>query len=203
MRLNGAGFLNKYKDIILGKLVCPESSLPSPCLRPANIGSADMKGLELEASIYPVDGFSFDGSISYLDFKYTTPTDAAAIWWAAPFPATASRPIRPRSPIRWAPSTTIRSNPVRSPCAWTGRIRASSIRTPKTPSGRRIPGYFLANARFLGWNNNDNWKVALEVRNLFDKYYYQSVSDITTSLGVVTGVPGMPRTYAVSVERKF
>src|SRR5690606_38034679 len=30
VRLNGAAFLNKYDDIILGKLVCPESSLPSP-----------------------------------------------------------------------------------------------------------------------------------------------------------------------------
>jgi iron complex outermembrane receptor protein len=45
--------------------------------------------------------------------------------------------------------------------------------------------------------------VSLEVQNLLDKYYYQSVSDVTTSLGLVTGVPGLPRTYAVSVERKF
>jgi hypothetical protein len=31
-----------------------------------------------------------------------------------------------------------------------------------------------------------------------------SKSDVTTGqLGVVTGVPGLPRTWAVSVERKF
>ena len=43
----------------------------------------------------------------------------------------------------------------------------------------------------------------LRMQNLFDKYYYQSVSDATTSLGVLTGVPGLPRTWSVSVERKF
>jgi iron complex outermembrane receptor protein len=41
------------------------------------------------------------------------------------------------------------------------------------------------------------------VQNLFDKYYFTSVSDATTSLGLVTGVPGLPRTWSVSVERKF
>jgi len=41
--LNGAVFLNKYEDIILGKTVCPESSLPTPCLRPDNIGTADVQ----------------------------------------------------------------------------------------------------------------------------------------------------------------
>ena len=52
--MNGAAFLNKYNDIILGKTVCPESVLPTPCLRPANIGTADVKGFELEAQVYPV-----------------------------------------------------------------------------------------------------------------------------------------------------
>src|SRR5690606_37644039 len=72
LRLNGAAFLNKYEDIILGKLVCPESSLPSPCLRPENIGSADVKGFELEAAIFPVDGLTIDGSVAFLDFEYTS-----------------------------------------------------------------------------------------------------------------------------------
>src|SRR5690606_4192006 len=85
VRLNGAVFLNKYEDIILGKAVCPESDLRTPCLRPDNIGSADVKGFELEASINPFRGFSLDSSISYLDFKYTSPAtqgflDGTIVW---------------------------------------------------------------------------------------------------------------------------
>jgi len=46
--------------------------------------------------------------------------------------------------------------------------------------------------------------VALEIQNLFNKYYFMSKSDVGAgSLGVVTGVPGLPRTWALSVERKF
>ena len=66
-----------------------------------------------------------------------------------------------------------------------------------------IPGRFLANGRLTWTTNNQDWKFSLEVLNLFDKYYFMSKSDITTSLGLVTGVPGLPRTWSLSVERKF
>src|SRR6185312_6903548 len=105
MRLNGAVFLNKYDDIILGKTVCPESSLPTPCLRPANIGTADVKGAELELSVYPMRGLSVDASFSYLDFEYTSATTAVACWRVPPFRRRASRRTRLRPSGRWARST--------------------------------------------------------------------------------------------------
>ena len=46
-------------------------------------------------------------------------------------------------------------------------------------------------------------KSPLEVQNVFDKYYFMSVSDITRSLGAVTAVPALPRTWALSVKRNF
>ena len=67
----------------------------------------------------------------------------------------------------------------------------------------RIPGRFLGNARIGYTTADEDWEVALEVHNLFDKYYFLSVSDITRSLGAVTGVPGLPRTWALSVKRSF
>ncbi|MCB0133808.1 MAG: TonB-dependent receptor, partial [Caldilineaceae bacterium] len=73
LRLNGAAFFNSYSNIILGKQICPESSLPSPCLRPENIGSADVQGLELEVQFFPVEGLPVDGSIAVLD--YLNPVD--------------------------------------------------------------------------------------------------------------------------------
>jgi hypothetical protein len=45
--------------------------------------------------------------------------------------------------------------------------------------------------------------VSLEVQNVFDKYYFLSVSDVTKSLGAVTGVPGLPRTWSLTVRRNF
>jgi iron complex outermembrane receptor protein len=75
--------------------------------------------------------------------------------------------------------------------------------TAENTSWSEMPGRFLANGRLTWTTKDDDWKVSLEVQNLFDKYYFQSVSDITTSLGLVTGVPGLPRTWSVAVERKF
>jgi iron complex outermembrane receptor protein len=37
---------------------------------PVNAGDADVKGLELETTITPIDGLSIDGAFSYIDFEY-------------------------------------------------------------------------------------------------------------------------------------
>lgn len=68
----------------------------------------------------------------------------------------------------------------------------------------QIDGYFLGNAR-VGFttSGDEEWNIALEVQNVFSKYYFNSVSDVAASLGLVTGVPGLPRTWSLSVGRKF
>jgi iron complex outermembrane receptor protein len=202
MRLNGAVFLNKYEDITLGKTVCPESVLPTPCLRPANIGAADVKGFELEASIFPVDGLTFDASFSYLDFEYTSATTGSVLA-GTNIPASGITPYTPELAYSVGGQYDYRTGAgtfsVRLDGSYQGKLYTNSENT----TWSKVDGRFLANAR-VGWSDmEDKWKVALEVQNLFDKYYFSSVSDATTSLGVVTGVPGLPRTWAVSVERKF
>jgi iron complex outermembrane receptor protein len=49
----------------------------------------------------------------------------------------------------------------------------------------------------------DDWKVTFEVKNIFNKYYYQTISDVSTSLGLVSGVPALPRTWLLGVSRNF
>ncbi len=201
MRLNGAVFLNKYKDIQLRKLVCPESVLQTPCLRPDNIGAADVKGAELEASIFPGGGLSFDASISYLDFNYTSPSTGGFLDNTA-IPEDGITPYTPELSYsvgaQYDHNTNFGLFSIRLDGAYQGKVYDNAENTPWA----KIPGRFLANSR-ITLTRDSGWKVAFEVQNLFDKYYYQSVSDISASLGMVTGVPGLPRTYAVSVERSF
>src|SRR5262249_45340219 len=66
VRLNTAAFYNLYKDIQLPLTLCPIA----PCLLPANAGDAHVWGLELETEAHPLAGLEFDGSASYLHFKY-------------------------------------------------------------------------------------------------------------------------------------
>ena len=74
VRFNAAAFFNKYNDIILTLSSCPNNSpFPgAPCALPVNAGKADVKGFELETEAHPFDHFEMDGSLSYLDFKYTS-----------------------------------------------------------------------------------------------------------------------------------
>ncbi len=201
VRLNGALFLNKYDDITLGKLVCPESSLPSPCLRPANIGSADVKGFELEAQIYPVDGLSLDGSLSVLDFEYTSPSTGGILDGSA-IPADGITPYTPELSysfgIQYDHETSLGIFTVR----FDGSYQDDLFTTAENSIWSEVPGRFLGNAR-VSWTDDEDWRISFEVENLFDKYYFESVSDVTTSLGLQTAVPGMPRTWSISVERRF
>jgi iron complex outermembrane receptor protein len=212
VRLNGAVFLNKFKDIQLRKQACPESApYPAqPCLRPDNIGAADVKGAELEASVYPGGGFSFDGSISVLDFGYTSATTdtqpdcfGLLVLVNTCIPANGITPYTPE--VTYAAGAQY----VRTIASGTLSVRLDGSYQSKVYDNAentfwsKTPGRFLANAR-ITYSRSDDWKLALEVQNLFDKYYFTSKSDVSThQLGVVTGVPGLPRTYAVSVERNF
>ena len=209
VRLNGAAFLNHYNDIILGKAVCPESSLPSPCLRPDNIGAATVKGFELEASVYPMEGLSFDGSVAVLDFEYTSPTVAGPggtqVLQNTGIPADGITPFTPE--LTWAlggqydHETDVGTFTVRLDGSYQGKLYANAENTVWAT----IPGRFLANGRLAWRTRDDDWEVALEVQNIFDKYYFMSKSDVRTpnSLGAVTGVPGLPRTWLASVTRRF
>lgn len=194
LRLNGAAFYNDYSNIILQLSACPAS----PCLQPNNVGSAKVKGFELEFSAFPVDGLSLDGGLSYLDFKY----DAASV---APVGLLGTE-VTPYTP-EWTYSFGIQYDyeidagtiMARFDGSYQSPIFTDSFNT----SWSRIDSYFLGNARLGFTTADEEWNVALEVQNVFDKYYFSSVSDVTGSLGLVTGVPGLPRTWSLSVGRRF
>ena len=211
VRINGAAFYNKFKDIILTKLVCPESSLPNPCLRPANIGAADMKGFELETSIYPVEGLSIDGSLSYLHFKYTSPTEHALPWdntsplvlANTAIPADGITPYTPTLTYSFGIQYDFDLSSGTLSTRFDGTYQSKMYTASENTSWSEVPGYFLGNARVTYKTDNDDWELSLEIKNLFDKYYMQTVSDATASVGVQTGVPGMPRTWQLTVKRNF
>ncbi|MEO7384076.1 MAG: TonB-dependent receptor, partial [Novosphingobium sp.] len=62
---------------------------------------------------------------------------------------------------------------------------------------------FLANARLSYTTEDKGWQVAVEVQNLFNKYYYQTVEDVKSAFGTITAAPGLPRTWAVTMKKTF
>jgi iron complex outermembrane receptor protein len=68
-----------------------------------------------------------------------------------------------------------------------------------------FPGHTLANAR-LGWRNR-RWSAALEVGNVFDRGYIASTAGVLDRArdpaGTAVFLPGRPRTFTVSFERRW
>lgn len=189
-RINVAAFYNKYKDIILRLSACPDQ----PCDQPNNIGSADVKGFEIETQFYPVDGFSLDGSFSYLDFKYKR------LNGNTPVRFTDVTPYTPK--YKWSvgaqydydigPGTAT----VRIDGSYQSRVYTDAVNAPTN----RIPGYFLSNGRLSYKTADDDWQVALEVRNIFNRYYYLTLIQASP---YISANPGLPRIFAVTLKRNF
>jgi len=209
LRVNAAAFFNKYQDIILTLSACPSI----PCLQPRNVGEADVKGFELEVTAFPVDGLSLDGALSYIDFQYTSDSvfdpNRGYDSIADEFGNSIGVPVDGVTPYtpEWTWSFGVQYDYEASFGVISGRIDGAYQSTIYTETNNsawsEIDGYFLGNARLSYTTPDEDWRVALEVSNLFGEYYFNTVSDVTTSLGVVTGDPGLPRTWKVSLERNF
>ena len=194
LRINAAGFINKYNNIILNLNACPGT----PCAKPSNIGTADVKGFEVEVQANPVYGLSLDGSLSYIDFKYTDIRGRSNITVDMVTPYTPEWTYS--FGIQYDHEMDIGTLGVRFDGSYQSSIYANAVNSDFS----LIESYFLGNAR-LSWSDPDkDWQVSLEVQNLFDKYYYLTKFDQATgSAGQVEAQPGLPRTWAVTVKRSF
>ena len=200
LRLNGALFFNKYKDIILTLAACPAE----PCLQPNNVGEADVKGLELEITAHPIEGLTLDGSFSYLDFQYTklngTTQELGGITLDMITPYT------PEWKWSWGIQYDVPVGADTVTARVDGDFQSSMFSEPiNFPDYNMIDGRFLMNARLAYRTADNDWMISLEVRNLTDKYYYTSLFDqhLPSSSTTVSAGVGMPRTWALTVKRNF
>ena len=211
MRLNSALFYNDYKDIQLTLAQCERPSPPfptpigAPCAKPSNVGSAKVKGAELEMEFYPIESLAFDASLSWLDFQYKE-IRGGALTGSPINPLDMVTPYTPE----WKGSLGAR---YQFPATSLGKfsIRAdanyqSDVYTNATnDTFNLIDSYTLVNARLVWQSTEGAWETALEVTNLTDKLYYLTLFDQhqASSVGQVTAQPGYPRMWGVTVKRSF
>jgi iron complex outermembrane recepter protein len=194
MRLNASAFFNKYDNIQLTLLACPNS----PCAKPVNAGDAHVKGAELETEIHPFAGLSLDASASYLDFVYTNvlPTTGITLGMVTPYtPKTKfSAGVQYEIGVPGAGALTPRIDASYQNAIFTNAVNAPS---------NHIGGYTLTNAR-LGWKSEDGtWQASAQLTNLTGKLYYLTLLDFSTIAGYANGQPGPPREWALTVKRNF
>ncbi|HWW64096.1 MAG TPA: TonB-dependent receptor [Sphingomonadaceae bacterium] len=197
LRLNGALFYNDYKDIQLTLYRC-ENSASLTCSMPANAGNAHVKGAELEVLANPVQGLTIDGSLGYLDFKYTSvnPATNVTIDMIAPFNNKwqASAGIQYEADLGGSGTITPRLD-----WAYQSSFYYNAINNPYN----RIDGRSIFNGRLSYESADKDWTVSLAVTNLFDKFYYVGANENMANYGVVTDVVGRPREWSLTVKRSF
>lgn len=193
LRLNGALFYNKYNNIILTLTSCHGFS---PCLMPANVGKADVKGFELEMSARPGGGLSLDGSLSYIDFQYKN-TGVSGV------PLTNVTPYTPKWTYSFGVQEDVPMKAGTLSFRFDGQYQSEMYTDAFNGQSNRIDPRFLANGRITFTMPDNGWQVSAEVQNIFNKYYYQTVEDAKNAFGTITASPGMPRTWSVTVKKDF
>ncbi|MBO9581698.1 MAG: TonB-dependent receptor [Sphingobium sp.] len=197
VRLNGAAFLSNYSDIQRTVFFCPEST-STQCAQTKNIADARYKGIELETTVRPLDGLTFDGSLTYIHAEYTKIKDASAgitLGMAPPFAS------------EWQASAGIqysfdlvggRLTP-RADWSYLSDFFYNAQNRPEN----KVPGRDLFNARLTYETGDGAWSVSAAVTNLFDKFYEVGVGENIAGLGNSNTVLGRPREWSLSVRRKF
>jgi iron complex outermembrane receptor protein len=201
LTLNGAIFLSDYKDFQATLLRC-DSLSPAPgfpCTQSTNVGDARIKGAELEIFAEPVDGFTIDGSVGYLDFKYKSVVPATGITLSMTNVYTpewtAATGVQYAFNLSKAGSLTPRFD-----MSYRSRVEGDSVNQPISS----LPGRAIFGASLKWKSADDDWEAQLSIQNLADKYYLNSTgarpnAPYFTAVGVVAP----PRTVLFTVKRKF
>ncbi len=225
VRLNLAGFYMKYKDIQLvnaaGLCINGETPENTPsCVlsaAPFNAGDADIKGIEFEADLEPVEGLSITGTASYLDFEYTrldplatasrigmddypplTPKWKASggIAYTADLGANTGT-LTPRFDIEYQSETY--SDPANN-----GFYPAGFPVLPEFADLNPflIPGRTTMNARLTYDSPDRDWQISAAVKNLTNEFYWtNSFAFYFTGTGQRIIAP--PREWSISIRRNF
>ena len=202
LRLNLSAFINDYKAIQLPLISCASLGSNAPCGARQNAGDGKIKGFEAELNATPVEGLDIDASLSHLFGNYST------------IDARVGNAILLTDPIvtpRWKFSAGIQ---YKADMGDSGSItpRFDVAVNGKQSAGRiaaggpidYFPSYTLANARLTWKNKAEDLSVALEVQNLFDKYYTPGrFAAVYSFSGTIYSQVGRPREWAVSVKKEF
>jgi len=206
LRLNSAVFYSNFKDIQGGAVTCPPQYLPAPpapqiCSLILNVGTAHVKGVEVESSYQARGGFSVDAAVSYIDFnvvKVSALAQGGAIAKGSTAPYTPAWKWSLGAQYRWQLGNGQTLTP-RVDVAYVDKQFTNTNNLERSA----IDSHRVANARLTWRSTDNNLEVAGEVTNMFNKYYYNTVYDAYDRAGVVSGSPAHPREWAITLKKRF
>lgn len=202
LRLNTALFSSKYDDMQVTVQRAVNNTVASQVL---NAASADIQGLEFEATGVATDNLQFNlilgyvnasfNQVQYFDAATQTTTDVSNLWSFANTPKLTA--------TLGAKYTMALSS---GELVWTANAsHRSSTQIFEVPSMLDFGGYTLLNAGVTWYSNDGHWDVSLQGRNLGDKetriagYNFPLLAKEQT----ITAYYGDPRTVSLSLGYRF
>ena len=165
-----------------------------------------LEGFEVELSASPIDQLLVTYTVGQTRYKNDNQTPGSPLYVHPSFL------LQPE----WTMSAGVQ---------WTARLPGGGTLSPRldafyqshrTNGGtqvdnfcpeRCIPGYTLLNARLTYQPPSEDWSVSLSATNLADRFYWQQLGAAITATGAPasnrSGVPGRPREWALTLEKRF
>jgi iron complex outermembrane receptor protein len=226
LRLNGAAFYNKYRNLQVAQFQPPGATSGGGST--AVNANATYKGFELEAEAVPVDGLTLNASLGYVDPKYTSFPRAlesgAVVTGCTPINNASGVPVGQDcgsiAQFNYFPKTTIGAGAsyvlpktsygewsFRTDYAYKSHIYGGTFNLPSTPFRNSIDqkGYGLLSARIALSEiplagGNTTATLAIYGENLTDKKYIVQGIDYGF---MATAVFGDRRTFGIEGKVNF
>jgi len=198
LRFNAAAFRSYYKGIQRVAYFCPDSA-STACGQTKNVADARYTGLELEAFLEPIEGFTIDASLAYLDAEYTRiidPNSQVTVAMRPPFASEWQASVGAQYEVDLGASGTITP---RIDWNYLSEFYYQAVIGPLN----LIPGRDLLNARLTYETADREWSISASVTNLADKFYFVAAADNVASLGTASSFVGRPREWALTLRRRF
>lgn len=185
MQLNGSVFNYDYTDMqVFGIDAQGRFGI-------SNAGDADILGFELDLWYRPAKGLDIKVDIGYLDSEFVEFRSSTDDFTGNTLPNASNRSFN--GLIRY--EMPVFSGMLLAPML-DASYKGKTYFTPKNTQIESQDSYTLFNARLSLSSVEDSWEVALWIKNIEDKLYYNE-SIHSGSAGVTGRLPGMPRTYGL------
>jgi len=196
VRLNGDIFYMDYRGL---QIQSSEETKPYVL----NIGHAVIEGAEMVLDARVFGGLSINASTGYLHYDLKNCGEACydPVTNPAGVPQGAVAPQTPKFKYDIGIEYAYDLGKLGAITPRLDYTHKSSVYNDvaNTPAARQ-PAYGVANLN-IGWTDNGNkWGATFAITNLFDKNYYYGKY---VYLGVITGDPGDPREFMLSLTRNF
>lgn len=199
LQINAAAFYYDYRDKQLqGYVIVPIFNALQTLI---SIPKSSVKGAELEANWYPMQGLSINLAGTYVKSEVKSSYDGRDAFGV---PTNFKGSAFPNSP-KWQGNAGAEykwpvSSGLEAFVAGNLTYRSSTNGDFNDNSQLRIDSYSLLDARAGVESGDGKWSVQLWGRNLTDKYYWTSQ---TARLESIVRNVGMPRTYGISGTYRY